>query len=442
MQKTARKIVEMLRAAGHTAYFAGGSVRDLFLGLNPKDIDIATSAKPDEILALMPRTIEVGRKFGVIIVLEGDHQFEVATFRSDSGYSDGRRPDAVFFTNAKEDALRRDFTINGMFFEPISKKIIDYVGGQKDLKAKLIRFIGNPDTRIKEDHLRILRAIRIKNAFNFQYHPKTYQALARHATHVEKLAQERIKDELNKMLLSENPVQAIRDMHDVGVLKIILPEVENMKGVAQPAEYHTEGDVFEHSLRALASLPKTAPLALRWATLLHDSGKPDTFRLKERIRFDHHVERSREIVAKIFRRLRFSKEEQKRVEWLVLHHMMMVPLLEMTLGRKCHWYVKPEFKDLLALFKADIAGTVPADYTLYKKIKKDFQETRKHTPKEPKRLLTGDEVMSILNIEKGPQVGKILEEIRHEQFEKKLTTKSQAEKWLKEKYATGTTNPS
>lgn len=452
MQPTSLEIIKKLNSAGHQALWAGGCVRDILLGIKPKDYDIVTDAKPDEIEKILKPIIEhaipIGKQFGVMIVVKDGHHFEIATFRSDSGYSDGRRPDAVTFTDAKEDAFRRDFTINGMFYDPLTDKIIDYVEGQKDLQAKLIRFIGDPHERILEDHLRILRAIRFKNEFNFQYEPKTYQALQKHSRLViDKVSKERVAVEINKMLLSgcttaESPSQssglhkpsnaahAFEDMEDLGILKIVLPEIQALKGVAQPYQYHQEGDVWNHTMNALKSLPETTPLVVRWATLLHDSGKPETFELKERIRFDHHVEFSRKIAKKILTRLKFPRKFIEEVCWLVEHHMVMVPLVEMPQGRKMHWFLHPWFLNLMQVFKADAQGTTPTDLGLYEEILKLYRDSIEKMPKEPAPLLKGEDIIEKLKIKPGPAVGQIIEELRHLQLGGEIKTKSEALNWL------------
>lgn len=427
MTPTSIKIIKKLKKAGYEAYWAGGCVRDILVGIKPKDYDIVTSARPDEIEKILDRTIPVGKEFGVILAILEGHHFEVATFRSDSGYSDGRRPDAVTFTSAKEDALRRDFTINGMFYDPLKDQVIDYVDGQKDLDARLIRFIGNPEGRILEDHLRILRAIRFKNQFNFQYEPKTYQALVANSTLViDKVSKERVGDEINKMMLTANSAGSFEDMEDIGVLKILFPEIQKMKGVAQPYQYHMEGDVWNHTMRALRSLPVQASLAVRWATLLHDVGKPETFELKERIRFDHHVEFSKKIAREILNRLRYSKKFIDEVCWLVEHHMMMVQLVEMPQGRKMHWFLHPWFLNLMEVFKADAMGATPLDLSLYEKIYKLYHDSMKEMPTAPKPLLTGEDVMRILKLKPGKHVGEILDLLHEKQLSGEIKTKKQA----------------
>lgn len=433
MQPTSIEIIKQLKKHGHEAYWAGGCVRDMLLGIEPKDFDIVTSAKPDQIEDILDDTMPVGKKFGVILAKKNGHTFEVATFRSDSGYSDGRRPDYVEFTSADKDAHRRDFTINGIFYDPTNDLIHDYVQGQKDLNAKVIRFIGDAEKRILEDHLRILRAVRFKNQFNFQYEPKTFQALKKHAPLVvDNIANERIGDELNKIIMLPNACEAFEDMEDLGILQVLLPEIQAMKGVAQPMEYHTEGDVWDHTMLALKSLPETTQMPVKWAVLLHDSGKPETFEVKERIRFDHHVEASGRIARSVLKRLRFSKRTVEEVAWLVEHHMMMVPLTEMPDSRKRHWFLHPYFLNLMQLFKADAEGTKPTNLSLYEKIYDLYHKHTKEMPKEPEPLLSGHDVMVITGIKPGPKVGEIMEQMREKQLGNELKNKEDAINWLKE----------
>lgn len=424
------KIITTLRRAGFTAYWAGGCVRDMLLGQTPKDFDIATNAEPHDLKKILKKIHPVGEKYGVVIAEEDGHRFEIATFRSDSGYSDGRRPDAVLFTDAKEDAMRRDFTINALFYDPLEDRIYDFVGGQEDLKNKLIRFIGDPHERILEDHLRIIRAVRFKNTFGFQYHPETFQALKKHAALAEKVSGERFRDELNKMIMHTSFPQALNDMEDTGVLAVVLPEVQALKGLAQPTEYHTEGDVFEHTLRSLKALKPEASLPLRWAVFFHDIGKPKTFKIEERIRFDKHSEVSAEISGEILERLRFSVKNREMIQWLVAHHMMVYNVLTMSVGRRRHWFLHPWYLDLLEVNRCDAAGTVPSDLSTHDKVLELFRKDMKEMPKEPKRLLTGNDVMKLTGLKPGKKIAEILERLRMLQLEKKITTMAKAVEWL------------
>lgn len=442
MRSTSIQIIETLKKAGFEAYFAGGCVRDMLLGTEPKDFDIVTSAKPDEIEDLLEHTIPIGKKFGVILTIKNGHKFEVATFRSDSGYSDGRRPDAVEFKTAKEDAVRRDFTINAMFYDPITEKIIDYIGGQKDIEEKLVKFIGDPETRIKEDHLRLLRAVRFKNNLGFQYHPDTYQAIKKHAHLIENISKERVRDELNKMILGKNAERGFEELFELGLLKYIIPEAVKMKGMAQPSQYHHEGDVWDHSLLSLKNLtdeeadpdplPAEVSLNLRWATFLHDVGKPETFSYEnERIRFDKHSEVGAEMSRKIFKRLKFAKKDIDEISWLIEHHMMVVPLFEMSHERKLHWFLKEHFPNLLELYRADALGIDPVDLSAYTELKKLYRNEIAKLKLMPKNLIDGEAIMKIKGIPPGKRIGEITEEVRRLQIEGKIKTKREAEKYVK-----------
>lgn len=437
MKSTSVEIIETLKNAGHTAYWAGGCVRDMLLGVEPHDIDIVTSANPDEIENLLDHTIPLGKEFGVITAIRNGIAYEIATFRSDSGNTDGRRPDAVFFTNAEEDAQRRDFTINGMFYDPSEDKIIDFVDGQTDLKEKLVRFIGDPKQRILEDHLRILRAVRFKNAFGFQYHPETYDAIKKHAHLITKISSERIRDELNKILKQDKPGQAFEELYELGLLEYILPEMVKLKGLAQPLEYHTEGDVWDHTLRSIDSLreeeidpnplrEKEPDLSLKWAVLFHDIGKYDTFAVDDRIRYNRHAEVGAEIATKIMNRLKFPRKIIDKTSWLISKHMMVVPLCEMPEKRRNHWFMEEHFEDLLELYRCDAMGITPVDLSLYHELLRAYKLEIARLKLMPKSLINGNEVMEILRIKDGKQVGKILKEIRTLQVEGDINTREEA----------------
>lgn len=439
MKATSIEIIEILKKAGHEAYWAGGCVRDMLLGIEPKDFDIVTSAKPDEIEDLLEKTIPIGKEFGVILAVQDGHHFEIATFRSDSGYSDGRRPDAVEFTNAKEDAFRRDFTINALFYDPQEDKIIDYVDGQLDLRDKLVRFIGDPEERIKEDHLRILRAVRFKNVYDFQYHPDTYAAIRKHVHLVKDISKERIADELNKMIMDKtSPSQSFEELFEIGALDLLIPELVKLKGLAQPLQYHKEGDVWDHSCAALDALtdeekgedplPEEGPtLALKWATFMHDIGKYDTFSVDdERIRYDKHAEVGADIATEILKRLKFPKKLIDRVDWLIRHHMMVVPLFEMNAGRRRAWFLKDGFPELLEVYRADAMGIEPMNLDQYHEMKKLYNHEIAELKLLPDKLIDGKEVMEILNLKPGKEVGKILDEIRELQLEGELETEQDA----------------
>lgn len=443
MKPTSIEIIEMLKKAGHEAYWAGGCVRDMLLGIEPKDFDIVTSAKPDEIEEILEHTIPIGKKFGVILAIQNGHSFEIATFRSDSGYSDGRRPDAVQFTNAEEDAKRRDFTINSIFYDPTEDRILDFMGGQKDMEDGLIRFIGNPEERIKEDNLRILRAVRFKNNYKMQYHPDTYQAIKENAKLVNNVSKERIADELNKMIMVNNPGQAFEELFELGILEEIIPELCKLKGLAQPLMYHNEGDVWDHSIRSLNALTdedmnpdpireEPMSVALKWATFLHDIGKYDTFSVdNERIRYDKHAEVGADISKNILKRLAFPRRIIEKVDWLIRHHMMVVPLFEMPDNRKKHWFLQPHFEDLLEVYRSDALGIIPLDLSAYHGLKKLYLHEIAKLKLMPKQLLKGDEIMKILKIEPSKKLGEIIKELREKQLEGEIKTKKEAKAFIK-----------
>lgn len=438
MQLTAVEIVRTLQSKGYQAYWAGGCVRDMLLGIKPKDFDIVTSAKPEEIEAIFEKTIPIGKKFGVILAIIDGHNFEIATFRSDSASSDGRRPDAVIFSSAEEDAQRRDFTINAMFYDPIADKIYDYVGGQKDLEEKLIRFIGEPEKRIAEDYLRLLRAIRMKNTFQFQYHPDTYQAVKHNAEHITKISAERITDELSKMILSPHPRTAFEEMEDTGVLQILMPEMVAMKGVAQPHQYHHEGDVWEHAMRSIESLRNTEhftqlpSLEAHWAVVFHDIGKPETFQVAEdRIRFDHHASHSAKIARTIMQRLKFPRRMTDHVAWLTEHHMMMVQLIDMPQHKRLQWFHHPLFLELMEVFYADVAGTDPAEFDLYEKILALYRSDLADMPRPPEPLLDGHDIMELTGLTPGLRLGELVAELAEKQLAKSLLTREEAVAWVK-----------
>jgi poly(A) polymerase len=438
--KEAVKIVQTLQNKGYETYLAGGCVRDMLMGKEPKDFDISTSAKPKEIEGIFSKTKAVGKKFGVILVLGKTEEFEVATFRGEEEYKDARRPSKVFWVSSKEDAKRRDFTVNGLFYDPIAKKIIDFVNGQEDIEKKIIKFIGNPDERIKEDNLRILRAVRFKNTLGFKYDKETEKALKKNAKLVQNVSKERIKNELDLILEDRSRAQGILDLSRLGILKYILPEIEKMKGAKQPPQFHSEGDVFEHTILSLRKLPEKVSREAAWATLLHDIGKPDTSKVREhpkygkRITFYGHTKLGAEITDKICRRLRFSKKEREKVVFLVLEHLRHKDIPKMKLARQRKWAQNPLFPELMVVWKADseasYLGKKGVDLSLYNYAKKLYEKEQKQ-PKPPKLLLNGNDVMKTLNIPSGPLVGKILRQVEEAQLENKIKTKKEAIEYIK-----------
>lgn len=426
MEKTSIDIVKQLKSHKFEAYWAGGTVRDLLMGCTPKDYDIVTSAKPEEIEDILEHTIPIGKKFGVILAVKKGHHFEVATFRSDASYSDGRRPDAVYFTNPKEDALRRDFTINGMFYDPISKKVLDFIGGQKDINNKVLRFIGDPHERIKEDNLRILRAIRFKNALGFKYAPQTFEALRKYADLIKNVSWERIRDELDKILMLPGREDAFRELDKAGILEYILPELLRLKGIRQPEKYHKEGDVFEHTILCLEALPDRVSSEVVWAILLHDIGKPNTYSVKDRIRFNAHAEVGAEIAAKILERLKFPKKFIEDVAWIIRHHMILGDIPKMKRTRQIHWISHDLFPKLLRVLKTDILGSKPQDLSLHSYLSGLLKQKKEKLLPEPKKLLTGDDIIKEFNLKPSPKIGKILDKVHHAQLEEKIKTKKEA----------------
>ena len=441
MERTAIQIVKTFQDAGYEAYFAGGSVRDFLMGHSPQDYDIATSAKPDEIEKLidkMPeetKPIPIGKQFGVILGVVNGHHFEIATFRSDSSYSDGRRPDAVLFTTAKEDARRRDFTINGLFYDPIVKKVHDFVSGQQDIKNKKINFIGEAHERIKEDHLRILRAVRFKNNFDFEYGPNTKTAIKELHHLADDISKERVQDELNKILLHPRRAHSMREIDEFGILERILPEVAACKGVKQPTEFHQEGGVLVHVLKSLHDMPNEwATKELVWAILFHDIGKPDTYEEKpDRIHFDGHAELSAKMAVKILRRLKFSRAEINKISWLIDHHMTVGFIPEMRRAHQVGLFLHPWFEDLMKLHYCDEHGTYPIDLSLYENIMKMYEEFKNEKLLEDhfKPKLTGDDLQKEFKLKPGPQIQQILNTIREEKIEGTVKTKADERKLVK-----------
>lgn len=440
MENTAITIVKAFQKAGHKAYFAGGSVRDLLMEREPQDYDIATSAKPDEIekvidaIHLESKTIPIGKQFGVILGLVNGFAFEIATFRSDSSYSDGRRPDAVLFTSAKEDAVRRDFTINGLFYDPVKKKVIDYVGGQKDIQNKIIRFIGEPHERIKEDHLRLLRAIRFSNKFGFSYDSRTEEAIKELAHLVKDISKERIADELNKMILSPRRAHSFRELEKFGIFQYIMPEVMAEKGVDQPFRFHQEGDVLTHSFKSLHDIPEEwASPELCWAVFLHDIGKPATFECRpDRIHFDGHAQLSAQIARKILTRFKFPKAQIAKITWLIDHHMTVGFIPKMKRVHQVNLFLHPWFEDLMRLHWCDENGGLPIDLSLYNRIMKLYTEFRNQKLLEDhfKPKLNGDIIMKLTGLPPGPRIQELLHALREAQIEGEVKTKKEAREFI------------
>src|SRR5438132_9004279 len=436
MEEAARKVVARLRENGHIAYFAGGCVRDMVRGLAPKDYDIATDARPEVVQKLFPRTYAVGAHFGVIIVLENDFQFEVATFRSDEAYIDGRRPTAVQFSSPKEDARRRDFTINGMFYDPVAEEVIDFVGGRADIAAKLVRAIGDPTQRFAEDRLRMLRAVRFATVLDYQIDPTTWDALIANAASVNKISAERIREELARIFLSPNRMRGWDLLDSSGLMRAILPEIDAMKGCKQPEQFHPEGDVFEHTRLMLQFLPDKVSVPLVFSVLLHDVAKPRTAVVDQtgRIRFSGPDRIGAEMTEEIMRRLRFSGAEIDATVEMVRQHMVFKDVPKMRVAKLRRFMARPTFDDELELHRVDCEGShrMLDNYEFLLRKRDEFA----NEPIVPPPLVRGDDLIA-LGLKPGPKFGEILEGIETRQLEGNLRSREEALDWLKREYARG-----
>lgn len=430
--EAAYAVTERLTDAGRDAWWVGGCVRQMLSGEQPKDIDIASDATPEQALALFGKTDTVGKEFGSVRVRKAGFVFEVTTFREDDAASDGRHPESVRFGTREGDAQRRDFTVNAMYLQPVSGALFDPFGGQADLQERLIRFIGEPEVRIRHDALRILRAVRLRAALGGQYHPDTYRALQELSGLTEILSGQRVLGELEKMLAGPRPDRALEDLWELRVLERVLPELHACKGVAQPADYHKEGDVWDHVLRCAAHFQPDDDADVRLAAVFHDCGKPDTFSVENRIRFDHHAGVSAKKAAAVFARLQMPAKRIQKICWMIEHHMMMGVFADMPEERKGHWYHHPWFLDLTRLMRADIAGTEPSDYSLYAEILRDRDQWLDAHPSPEKPLLAGDEVMEILGIPPGAEVGRVLQALQEAQARKEVRSKEEARAFLRE----------
>ncbi len=432
----AKRIVLKLKEKGYEAYLAGGCVRDQLMGRPPKDYDIATSALPEEIQAVFPHTEAVGAQFGVILVIEEGEAFETATFRSDLSYKDGRRPEAVRFTNAKEDALRRDFTVNGMFFDPVNGQVIDYIGGQKDLQAKVIRCIGEPEKRFDEDKLRILRAVRFSAELGFQLEPATKAAIPALASAISQVSWERIGIEMNKLLLCPLRRRGIELLDETGLLAQLLPELLAMKGCGQPPEFHPEGDVWIHTLLLMEKLENPS-LELAWAALLHDVGKPATRTQAQgdRVRFNEHDIKSAEMAVEICRRFRLSNETTERIRVLIADHMRINQVEKMRVATLKRLFREEYFDDLLALHLVDcLASHGHRDlYEFCVAKKQELEKLGAEQTLKPKPLINGGDLIR-MGFRPGPLFKEVLEAVETEQLEGRITEYEQARLFVSDRY--------
>jgi len=436
MEKTAREIVARLRAAGHIAYFAGGCVRDIARHQTPKDFDIATDARPEAVQEIFARTYAVGAHFGVIVVLENGFQFEVATFRSDDVYVDGRRPSAVHFSSPEEDAKRRDFTINGMFYDPGTDQVIDFVGGRADLEAKLVRAIGEPAHRFAEDRLRMLRAVRFATVLEYEMDKQTWEALVANAAMINQISAERIREELVRIFLSPNRVRGWDLLDSSGLMRAILPELEGMKGCAQPEQFHPEGDVFQHTRLMLGFLPAEVSVPLVFAVLLHDVAKPITAKVDEtgRIRFNDHDRIGAEMTGQIMERLRFSRAEIDASVEMVRQHMVFKDVPKMRVAKLKRFMARPTFVDELELHRVDCESShrMLENYQFLLRKRDEFA----NEPIIPPPLVRGDDLIA-LGLKKGPKFAEILEAVETRQLEGTLRDRDDALDWVKREYPLG-----
>jgi poly(A) polymerase len=449
-RQAAVAIVKTLRERGHQAYFVGGCVRDLLLGRHPADYDVATDATPDHVMAIFPRTWAVGAQFGVVLVpiagedgcdVAPEHPqshhhgcIEVATFRKDGIYTDGRHPDGVRFSrSAREDVQRRDFTINGMLLDPLNRdEVLDYVGGRADLEAGLVRTIGEAHRRFSEDKLRMLRAVRFAARFRFAIDPETLHAIRDLAPQIKVVSRERVRDELTKLLTEGHARRAFELLDESGLLGEVLPEVAKMKGVDQPPQYHPEGDVWVHTLLLLEKLPENCSPTLAWGALLHDVGKPPTFRVApDRIRFDGHVDVGVQMTERLGRELRFSNDELQQVSALVANHMKFAEVTHMRESTLKRFMRMPRFDEHMALHKMDCLSS-HGDLSLYEFVKQKMEETpAKEIRPEP--LIAGADLIAA-GYRPGPLFKRILAAVEDRQLEGRLQSREQAMEFVRAEF--------
>jgi len=420
------------------AYFAGGCVRDRLLNKAPKDYDIATNARPDQVRALFGRTALVGAHFGVVLVKEPEGDFDVATFRTDGSYADGRRPDSVTFATAEEDAQRRDFTINGLFEDPIAERVIDFVGGEADLRDRVVRAIGDPAARFQEDYLRLLRAVRIAATLDFEIEPATFEAIRQTAPRIDRISPERIREELVKILLPPNRLRGFDLLVDSGLMDVILPEITALKGCQQPPQYHPEGDVFVHTRLMLSLLGENASLPLILSVLFHDIGKPVTYSYDEaagRIRFNNHDKVGARMTEEILRRLRFSNEVIRATVDAVDVHMGFKDVRHMRTSRLKRFMAREHFDDELELHRIDCLGS-NGRLDNYEFVQAKRVEFSQRGPLIPRPLVTGRDLLQ-LGYPSGPKLGEILEAIQVMQLENQLANHEEAMSWVRANHPLG-----
>ena len=433
-RELALRISERLRKQGFQALFVGGCVRDLLLRRQPADYDVATDATPEQVLALFPNGLAVGAQFGVVLVVEDGHKVEVATFRSDVGYSDGRHPDHVIYgRTAEEDVQRRDFTINGLLMRPETEGILDYVGGQADLKAHLIRAIGDPEQRFAEDKLRMFRAVRFAARFGYMIELATFSAIRRYASQVHQVSAERLRDELTKLLTEGAARRGVELLEEAGLLDQVLPEVARMKGVEQPPEFHPEGDVWIHTRMMLEMLSAGCSPTLAWGVLLHDVGKPPTFQSAavtgSRIRFDGHVEVGARMADEICRRFRFSNQDTEQILALVANHLRFKDVSQMRTATLKRFVRLPRFEEHLELHRLDCLAS-HGNLEAFNLICRFLAETPGEEVR-PERLITGNDLKD-LGLVPGPQFADILRAVEDAQLEGHVRSREGALAWVRQ----------
>ena len=436
-RELANSICEILQGNGYQALLVGGCVRDLLLGREPADYDVTTDARPERVMELFPESIAVGAQFGVVLVPRDGKKVEVATFRSDVGYSDGRHPDRVVYSKtAQEDVQRRDFTINGLLMRHDTGEVLDFVEGQADLKAGVIRAIGDADRRFTEDKLRMMRAVRFSARFGFEIEHKTFAAIRRHAGAVTDVSAERIREELTKLLTEGAARTGFELLEKSWLLSIVLPEIAAMKGVQQPPQYHPEGDVWTHTLLMIEGLPAGTSPTLAWGVLLHDVGKPPTFKpasqTGDRIRFDHHVDVGVRMAEGICRRYRFSNDETEQIVALVANHMRFGAVDQMRKSTLKRFVRLPRFEEHMELHRLDCLSS-HRNLDSYGMVQRFLAETPAEEVR-PQRVLTGTD-LSEMGYIPGPLFSEILRAVEDAQLEGQIATKQEAEEFVLKRFA-------
>ena len=434
MESTARSIVRRLKEAGHQALFAGGCVRDSLMGKVPHDFDIATSARPEQVQALFARTVPVGVQFGVVLVVENGREYQVATFRSDGTYLDGRHPKNVTFSSPEGDARRRDFTVNGLFYDPIEERVLDFVGGREDLASRILRAIGNPAERFAEDKLRLLRGVRLATVLDFTIEKETWNAICAAAPAICDVSAERVRDELVKIFASSRRVHGFDLLDASGLMAAVLPEMIPLKECAQPPDFHPEGDVFVHTRLVLSLLPETVSVPLVFAALFHDVGKPPTMQRDPtgRIRFNGHESVGAQMTENIMRRLRFSNEEIEATVEMVQNHMIFKDVPNMRVARLKRFMARPTFTDELELHRVDCLAShgMLDNFEFLKSRREDFA----NEPLIPPPLVTGHDLIA-LGWKPGPKFKTVLDAVQVRQLEGTLRSHDEALSWVKEEFA-------